>query len=188
MAHSAHFKHFKKLLIQARNSNLAAQGRSPQTMNPGRRSFLRNSAIGGAALASGTTLTGCFGARSERVAIIGGGLAGLNAAYQLGKTGMKVKVYEARSRVGGRVHTVRNALGEGLYTDLGGELVNSDHEDMLALVEDFGLTLTDRKAPSDLDEVAYYYGGYKRSEAEMAAALQPLAAQLMLDEIGRAHV
>ncbi|MBA55138.1 MAG: monoamine oxidase [Pseudomonadales bacterium] len=181
MAHSAHFKHFKKLLIQARNSNLNAQGRSPQAINPGRRAFLRNSAIGGAALASSTALTGCLGARSERVAIIGGGLAGLNTAYQLGQAGMKVKVYEARRRLGGRVHTIHNALGDGLYTDLGAELVNSDHDDMLALIDDFGIGLTNRKAPSDLDEVAYYFGGYKRSEAEMAAALAPLAAQLMLD-------
>ena len=181
MAHSAHFKHFKKLLIQARNSNLNTQGRSPQAINPGRRAFLRNSAIGATALASSTTLSGCIGARSERVAIIGGGLAGLNAAYQLGKAGMKVNVYEARRRVGGRVHSVQNALGDGLYTDLGAELVNSDHDDMLALVEELGIGLTNRKEPSNLDEVAYYYGGYKRSEAEMAAALQPLAAQLMLD-------
>ncbi|MEE2730818.1 MAG: NAD(P)/FAD-dependent oxidoreductase [Pseudomonadota bacterium] len=181
MAHSTHFTLFRKLLIQARDANLAASGQTPQAVDTGRRAFLRNSALGSTALVASGSLAGCIGAKSERVAIIGGGLAGLSAAYHLGRAGLKVNVYEARRRVGGRVHTVHNAAGDGLYTDLGAELVNSDHDDMLALAEAFGISLTNRKAPSELDAVAYYYGGRKRSEAEMAAALQPLAAQLMQD-------
>lgn len=182
MAHSSLFTQFQHLLQQARSLNLEAEGRQLQPANPGRRRFLRNSALGGAAVMSAGSLTGCFGAKSEQVAIIGGGLAGLNAAYQLGKAGMNVNVYEARGRVGGRVRTVHDMLGAGLDTDLGGELVNSDHADMLALIGDFGLSVTSRLDPNPrLDKVAYYYGGYKRSEAEMAEALRPLAAQLMTD-------
>lgn len=182
MAHSYQFLQFKQLLNQARDHELKAQGRSASPVDPGRRAFLRNSALGGAALASSSTLSGCFGARGERVAIIGGGLAGLNAAYQLSKAGMKVNVYEARGRSGGRVHTVHGAVGNDLDTDLGGELVNSDHDDMLALVNELGLSLTSRIDPSpELDKVAYYFGGRKRSEAEMANALRPFAAQLMAD-------
>lgn len=182
MAHSTVFTQFQHLLNQARKHNLEASGRTLTPANPGRRRFMRNAALGSAALASAGSLSGCFGAKSERVAIVGGGLGGLNAAYQLGKAGMQVNVYEASTRVGGRVRTVHGVLGAGLDTDLGGELVNSDHEDMLALVADFGLTLTNRKEPTPgLDEVAYYYGGQKRSEAYMADALRPLAAQLMVD-------
>ena len=42
-----------------------------------------------------------------RVVVIGAGLAGLTAAYELGKLGYKVQVLEARPRPGGRAHTVR---------------------------------------------------------------------------------
>ena len=42
-----------------------------------------------------------------RVAVIGGGLAGLTVAYELEKLGYTTHVLEARPRPGGRVHTVR---------------------------------------------------------------------------------
>jgi monoamine oxidase len=180
MAHSVFFKQFTQLLQQARRANLQAQGKP--LASPERRRFLRNSTLGGAALASSSALSGCFGARTEKVVIIGGGLAGLNAAYAFSKAGIKADIYEARNRVGGRVRTVHGVVGTGLDTDLGGELINSDHDDMLALVEDFGLSLTSRLLPSpDLDKVGYFYGGRKRSEAEMADALRAFAAQLMAD-------
>ena len=181
MAHSSAFKQFRRLLLNARNTHLAETGRTllpPQN----RRQFLKTSALGGAAVASATSLSGCMGASEKDIVIVGGGLAGLNAAYQLGKLGLKVDVYEASNRVGGRVRTVKNRLGPGLDTDLGGELINTDHDDMLALVEDFGIGLTSRLEPNpNLDKVGYFYGGRKRSEAEMAQALGPLAAQLKTD-------
>ena len=42
-----------------------------------------------------------------RVLILGGGLAGLTVAYELGKVGYDCRVLEARGRPGGRVFTVR---------------------------------------------------------------------------------
>ncbi len=181
MAHSSAFRQFTRLLIQARDLNLAEAGRTPTSLQS-RRSFIKTSAVGGAALATLGGLSGCGAGDEKDVVIVGGGLAGLNAAYQFGKVGVKVDLYEAQGRVGGRVRTVKNALGAGLDTDLGGELINTDHEDMLALVEDFNIQLTSRLEPNpELDKVGYYYGGRKRSEAEMAEALRPFAAQMMTD-------
>lgn len=40
------------------------------------------------------------------VAIIGAGMAGLTAAFVLGKRGHQVHVFEASSRVGGRIRTL----------------------------------------------------------------------------------
>ena len=43
----------------------------------------------------------------KRVAIIGGGLAGLVAAFELKREGHQVTVLEAQNRVGGRIYTLR---------------------------------------------------------------------------------
>ncbi|MBJ20529.1 MAG: hypothetical protein CL933_14050 [Deltaproteobacteria bacterium] len=40
---------------------------------------------------------------NRRVAVLGAGLAGLRAATELARSGLEVRVYEARTRVGGRV-------------------------------------------------------------------------------------
>ncbi|WP_183422226.1 flavin monoamine oxidase family protein [Luteibacter sp. Sphag1AF] len=53
----------------------------------------------------------------QSVLILGAGLAGLVAAYELGKAGYKVQVLEYNQRLGGRNWTLR---GGDLYTELGG--------------------------------------------------------------------
>jgi monoamine oxidase len=45
-----------------------------------------------------------------RVVVIGGGFAGLAAAYELSRAGADVHVLEARNRVGGRVITFRDMV------------------------------------------------------------------------------
>ncbi len=42
------------------------------------------------------------------VIVIGGGMAGLTAARELGERGFSVKVVEGRQRIGGRVHSIRD--------------------------------------------------------------------------------
>src|SRR5215475_8387954 len=44
---------------------------------------------------------------NRKVVIVGAGLAGLSAAYELKKLGYDVEVYEARHRVGGRAFSFR---------------------------------------------------------------------------------
>ena len=46
--------------------------------------------------------------RGTRVVILGGGIAGLVAAYELGKAGWSCTILEARDRPGGRNWTIRN--------------------------------------------------------------------------------
>ena len=64
--------------------------------------------------ASDFTLTGRAAAK---VVVIGGGIAGLTTAYELGKAGYDCTVLEARDRTGGRNFTVR---GGDTTTDLYG--------------------------------------------------------------------
>src|SRR3974390_1626827 len=56
-------------------------------------------------------------AKGASVLILGAGLAGLIAAYELHKAGYKVQVLEYADRVGGRCWTLR---GGDTYTELGG--------------------------------------------------------------------
>jgi uncharacterized protein with NAD-binding domain and iron-sulfur cluster len=49
------------------------------------------------------------------VIVVGAGLAGLAAAYELTLRGHDVTVLEAQSRPGGRVHTLREPFADGLY-------------------------------------------------------------------------
>jgi monoamine oxidase len=74
------------------------------------------------------------------VIVIGAGLAGLSAAYDLHRAGWRVTVLEARDRVGGRVHSMRK-FSDGLVAEGGGEFIEASHTRMIALAKQFGLQL-----------------------------------------------
>ncbi|HEV2664791.1 MAG TPA: FAD-dependent oxidoreductase, partial [Blastocatellia bacterium] len=77
---------------------------------------------------------------NKTVTIIGAGLAGLSAAYDLHRAGWSVTVLEARERVGGRVHTIRNFLSNQV-AEGGGEFIEETHTRMIALAKQFDLKL-----------------------------------------------
>jgi monoamine oxidase len=57
--------------------------------------------------------------RQQRVIVVGAGLAGLSAAFELVALGHEVTVLEARLRPGGRVLTLRSPFADGLYAEAG---------------------------------------------------------------------
>lgn len=77
---------------------------------------------------------------NRTVTVIGAGLAGLSAAYDLHRAGWKVTVLEARDRVGGRVYSIRT-FSNGLVAEGGGEFIEESHSRMIALANQFGLKL-----------------------------------------------
>jgi len=77
---------------------------------------------------------------NRTVTVIGAGLAGLSAAYDLHRAGWQVTVLEARERVGGRVYSLRN-FSEGLVAEGGGEFIDKHHVRMLAFAKEFKLSL-----------------------------------------------
>ncbi len=124
---------------------------------------------------------------APRIAVVGGGIAGLNAAYHLQKLGLKATVYEAKPHVGGRIQSRQGLIVPGLINDLGGAFINSEHHDMLALVEELGLTLFDRRTLTGalpFPEAAFYFGGRTIGEAELIEAILPLAEQIG-EDVGR---
>lgn len=192
MAHTLLFRRLILALQQAHRENLKADDRPlPITQPPpgwSRRKFLKTTALAGATGATLPLLPWRTAAAKTnaipKVAIVGGGIAGLNAAYQLKKAGIDATVYEARSRVGGRILSETGAIAAGLVTDIGAELINSDHADMLALVEEFGLTLVNRVEDANgipFPKAAFIFEGQSYSEAEVANDLRAIAAQIAAD-------
>lgn len=78
--------------------------------------------------------------KEKRVTVIGAGLAGLSAAFDLHRAGWKVTVLEARGRVGGRVHSLR-CFSDGLIAEGGGEYIEENHTRMVSLAKQFNLHL-----------------------------------------------
>jgi monoamine oxidase len=124
-----------------------------------RRLFLtRLAGVGGASLTyEAMTALGLFAAPSQpspgatgrvkgvRVVILGAGLSGMTAAYELGKVGFDCRVLEARARPGGRVFTVRRGtrseedgpgqtatFDEGQYFNAGPMRISHHHHTTLA--------------------------------------------------------
>lgn len=104
-----------------------------------RRDFLR----GVAGAAGATLLPAWLRAQSARlrVVVVGAGLAGLSAAYELMRRGHSVTVVEARPHAGGRVFTLRSPWDDKLYAEAGGEWVHPNHTYMLHYIKEFGMEL-----------------------------------------------
>jgi monoamine oxidase len=71
------------------------------------------------------------------VIVVGGGLAGLTAARELGKSGRRVLILEARDRLGGRVFTSEFA---GTEVELGGAFVHWFQPHVFAEMTRYGIS------------------------------------------------
>ncbi|KIX02807.1 uncharacterized protein Z518_08750 [Rhinocladiella mackenziei CBS 650.93] len=75
------------------------------------------------------------------VVVVGAGLSGLKAAYDVQKAGLSCIVVEARDRVGGKTWSV-DPLGEGKFLDVGAAWVNDTNQGAIyALAKSLGLEL-----------------------------------------------
>jgi len=120
-----------------------------------RRRFVAGSA-GAAAIGLGVPLIGCGsdgggGESRGRVVVVGAGLAGLTAAYELDRKGWDVTVVEARDRVGGRCRTFRGKFAERQVAEAGGEFIDANHKAVRSYADIFGLELEDLRATEDDD-------------------------------------
>jgi monoamine oxidase len=115
-----------------------------------RRLFLKGSALTAAGLAlSRSHIFASASVAPKKIIIIGAGMAGLSAGYELTQLGHDVTILEARARPGGRVHTLREPFADGLYAEAGAARIPDTHELTLKYVKLFELPL-EPMYPSEL--------------------------------------
>src|SRR5688572_23881521 len=105
----------------------------PGEMPMDRRTFLAASIAALLAARSANAGTGVAAAlerttRPKRVVVIGAGLAGLAAAYELVNAGHDVTILEASHRPGGRVRSWRDPFADGLYGEAGAARIPPSHD------------------------------------------------------------
>jgi monoamine oxidase len=152
-----------------------------------RGELVRRAGVVGAIAAIGPAVfeRAAHAASAPRVAIVGGGISGLSAALTLADAGVRSTVYEASSRLGGRMHSDSPLVAGGddyfggQVAEYCGEFIDSDHNTVLSLVKRFGLTASDVLAaqPNSSTETYYFNGGYY-SYADASKDFQPVHATL----------
>lgn len=104
----------------------------------------------------------------KKVIILGAGLAGMAAAYELNKLGYQCTVLEARERTGGRCWSIRNGsthtesdtaqvtakFDEGLYFNAGPSRIPHNHELTLHYCKELGVPI---QVYNNVNESAYYF-------------------------------
>ena len=142
-------------------------GKSVQQVQAERRSGLsrRDFLKAGSATVGALALTGripAFAQTAPRIAIIGGGISGLNAALTLRDAGYASTVYEASERVGGRMHSDTTSWLNGQTSEHCGELIDSGHTAILDLASRFNLATVDLHAaePAGSTETYFFGGAY----------------------------
>lgn len=174
-----------KLLQRAMQEN-TNNSLHESTQRPTRRKFIGDIAKTTALISMAGIYDACNPKNKNTqpvIAIIGGGIAGLHAAYILKQAGYAATIYEASQRAGGRIFTVNDMMGPGLWTEMGGEFIDTDHEDMIKLAKQFQLPMLDRQSPENekLKEYAYYFQKKHLQETDVIQALQPFVSQIKKD-------
>src|SRR5262252_2788728 len=108
------------------------------------RSFLRIvGAVSAMSVAGGTRL---FAGTPPRIAIVGGGIAGLNAALTLQDASFPFTIFEGSGRIGGRMHSDTTSWANGQVSEHCGELIDTSHKTILGLAKRFKIPVDDLQA------------------------------------------
>jgi monoamine oxidase len=150
-----------------------------------RRECLRRALAFGAAGAIPSLLVGeraRAAPAAARVVIVGGGLAGLAAAWELSQAGIHATLLEAAPRVGGRCWTERRAFDDGQIAERGGELIDTSHDAIIDLATTFALPLDDLIAAEPRSsEPLWVFDNAAYTLAAATADLQRLWPRLAAD-------
>ena len=140
-----------------------------------RRDFLKTAGgLGlGAGLMSASPLAfaghspGHGSSSQPKIAIIGAGAGGLRTAHRLMQYGITSTIYEANTRVGGRMYSDRSFFSDGRVVEYGGEFISTEHTAIRNLAHQLNLQLEDANKLSVGDEETYLIDGVMYTEADL---------------------
>ena len=169
--------------------NAAAAIAAEQTEGLTRGEVVKRATVVGIGLAAaGRFAPMARGAAAPRIAIVGGGLAGLTSALRLKQAGLNATVYEASARVGGRCWTGRGIFSDGQLFERGGELIDNGHLAVKHLAQELGLTLDNLvQAEAAGTEMLGYFDGAPYSFAQMTDDLKVIWQQLHNDTVDASY-
>ena len=104
--------------------------------------------------------------KRQKIAIIGGGIAGLTSAYELSQLDHQVTILEASPRLGGRIHT--HYFSDGTHGELGAMRVPASHGCTLHYIDKFNLK---KKPFTSYNPAAYYYLRGKKTRLDNCQSL-----------------
>lgn len=107
----------------------------------------------------------------KRVTVLGAGIAGLVAAYELSRLGHTVDVIEANARVGGRVWTKRFENGD--YHEFGAMRIPRIHHKTRYYIDRLKLRLRPFINHHDDVDTLYHFRGLTSTHAEWSWRLKP---------------
>ena len=162
----------EELLHQREHELLATSEAEPLTDEP----------VAAGVLAVPRSGLGRQAASPRRVLVLGAGVAGLVAAYELKRRGHQPTLLEAQNRVGGRVYTMRS-FAPGLYAEAGAMRIPRVHELTLAYCHHFGLQM--RPFVTGNPKGLVYVGGRRYTQADIEADPSLLPFELSDTELGR---
>ena len=115
------------------------------------------------------------------VGIVGAGMAGVHCAYLLEQAGVRAELYEAQSRIGGRMFTDRTTFAQpdGQHCELGGELIDTAHTTIQSLCKLLGIGLYDytMDAPG-LNHIVGFFGGQTITISDILAGFASIATSI----------
>lgn len=182
MARSLEFKKLIRILQQ-----------ETRKFSPSRRGFLKKSlwssaALGASALGA-SSLSACASfdrwvvgdsnQLDQEVMILGGGMAGLSAAYHLKKNKVPYRLFEASSRVGGRVQTLEHFNTDGQFAELGAEFFEASHKAAFSLCKELNLPVQEVTYEAKRDRGLYWLNGKVVGEKEFRKRLRPLVLRIV---------
>jgi monoamine oxidase len=176
------------LLSENQDMSIAELFEKKEAQAYSRRKFLKNTTQTALASAFMVSTEGVLSSifskiNKPKIAIIGGGMAGLTALHHLKKVGLDATIYESSGRLGGRIFTVKEAMGTGTWAEFGAEFIDTNHADMWALAKEFNLELIDYQQESELKlhAEAFFFNGRHYTLKEVIEGFKSIAPRLKKD-------
>ena len=158
-----------------------------------RRRLFQGATVGAAVAAAGALAPGAWAAattaaraavakvtNTRGVAVIGAGIAGLACATELARLGVDARVFEAGTRVGGRVYSLRGFF-PGQVAERGAEFIGTSHDVMRGYARQLKLQLEPFSRPG---AEKFHFAGRAYSESQVVEEYRQFAAAIG-DELAR---